>query len=110
MRTFDDGNDGVGIESRGEVKVRAAHGLSATVARAVVSAARDARASVTLTAYDGRGRGHRADGRNLLELLLLGAGRGDTITLECVGQDAPAAFEAVAAALGRDDEREEVEA
>lgn len=115
MRMFDDdgsnGSNGEGadVESKGAVKVRAAFGLSATVARTVVRAARGHRASITLTAYDGRGRGHRADGRNLLELLLLGAGRGDTVMLECIGADAPQAFAAIAAALGQP-AHEEVEA
>jgi phosphotransferase system HPr (HPr) family protein len=102
MRTFDeeDGTRRRRIETTGRVKVRAAHGLSATVARSVVEAARRFGARAALTAYDGRGRGHRADGRNLLELLLLGAGRGDCVTVECVGDDADAAFEAIAAVLG----------
>lgn len=50
--------------------------------------------------FDGRGRGHRADARNLLELLLLGAGPGEVLTLLCVGDDASAAYEAIAAVLG----------
>jgi phosphotransferase system HPr (HPr) family protein len=102
MQTFGVGTNGerVGIESKGEVKVRAAFGLSATVARAVVATARRYAASISVTAYDGLGRGHRADGRNLLGLLLLGAGRDDTVTLECIGADAAAAFEAIAAVLG----------
>ena len=87
-------------EFAGEVKVRAPHGLSATVARSVVEVARGFAAATTLTAYDGRGRGHRADARNLLELLLLGAGRGEVLTLLCVGDDASAAYEAIAAVLG----------
>lgn len=112
MRTFDDesngsNDEGAGLALKREVKVRAAFGLSATVARAVVAKARDHRASITLTAFDGRGRGHRADGRNLLELLLLGAGRGDLVLVECVGTDAAAAFDAVAAVL---EQPEEVEA
>lgn len=97
------------IESTGQVKVRAPYGLSATVARSVVEAARRFQASTTLTAYDGRGRGHRADGRNLLELLLLGAVRGEAVTLECVGDDAPAAYQAIAAVLGQERGLEEVE-
>lgn len=97
------------IESTGQVKVRAPYGLSATVARSVVQAARGFRARATLTAYDERGRGHRADGRNLLELLLLGAVRGEAVTLECVGDDAPAAYHAIAAVLGEERGLEEVE-
>ena len=106
MRVFDEGisDERSRIESAGEVKVRATHGLSATVARSVVEVARGFRAATTLTAYDGRGRGHRADARNLLELLLLGAGRGEALTLQCVGDDAPAAYEAIAAVLGRPQE------
>lgn len=111
MRVFDedDGTKHAEIESTGEVKVRAPHGLSASVARSVVEAARGFRASATLTAYDGRGRGHRADGRNLLELLLLGAGSGEPVTLQCVGADARAAFEAIAAVLGQRHEGSEGE-
>jgi phosphotransferase system HPr (HPr) family protein len=97
------------IESTGQVKVRAPYGLSATVARSLVETARSFRASTTLTAFDGRGRGHRADGRNLLELLLLGAVRGEAVTLECVGDDAPAAYQAIAAVLEEGRGFEEVE-
>ena len=108
MRTFDERDTtNKQIESTGRVKVRAVHGLSATVARSVVEVARGHRASATLTAYDGRGRGHRADGRNLLELLLLGAGPGEAVTLRCVGDDAPAACAAIAAVLGEPDESHE---
>lgn len=104
MRMYEEGirdDHLVGSESAGEVKVRAPFGLSATVARSVVEVARGFRAAATLTAYDGRGRGHRADARNLLELLLLGAGRGEAVTLQCIGDDARAAYEAIAAALGQ---------
>jgi phosphotransferase system HPr (HPr) family protein len=97
------------IESTGQVKVRAPYGLSATVARSVVAAARGFRARATLTAFDGHGRGQRADGRNLLELLLLGAVRGEAVTLECVGDDAPAAYQAIAAVLGEGRGIEEME-
>jgi len=115
MRTFEEQDGTKRIESDsagqvGQVKVRAVHGLSATVARSVVEAAKAHRASATLTTYDVRGRGHRADGRNLLELLLLGAGPGETLTLQCVGSDADAAFEAIAAVLGRGLASEEEEA
>jgi phosphotransferase system HPr (HPr) family protein len=89
------------MESAGEVKVRAPLGLSATLARAVVEVARGFVAASSLTVYDGRGRSHRADARNLLELLLLGAGRGDAVRLQCVGPDARVAREAIAAVLGQ---------
>lgn len=103
MRMYEEGirDDRLGSKSAGEVKVRAPFGLSATVARSVVEVARGFRAAIILTAYDGRGRGHRADARNLLELLLLGAGRGEAVTVQCVGDDAPAAYEAVVAVLGQ---------
>jgi phosphotransferase system HPr (HPr) family protein len=110
MRTSRDTNthDRTGIQSSGQVSIRAPYGLSATVARSLVEVARGFHASATLTAYDGRGRGHRADGRSLLELLLLGAVRGEAVTLECVGEDAPAAYQAIAAVLGHARENEEV--
>lgn len=104
MRAYDEAtrrDERSSIESAGEVKVRAPYGLSATVARSVVEVARGFEATTTLIAYDGRGRGHRADARNLLELLLLGAGRGEAVLLQCVGDDASAAYEAIAAVLGQ---------
>jgi phosphotransferase system HPr (HPr) family protein len=85
------------------VKVRAAHGLSASVARRVVEVARGYHASATLVAHDGRGRGHRANGRSVLELLLLGAGRGDVVTLRCSGTDAEAASAAIAEVLASEE-------
>lgn len=107
MRTIEGTtNERTHDEFKGQVRLRGPHGLSATVARSVVAAARGFHASTTVTAYDAGGRGHRADGRNLLELLLLGAGRGEAVTLECVGDDALAAYEAIAAVLGQ--ERAEV--
>lgn len=103
MRMNEEGisEDRIGSEAAGEVKVRAPFGLSATVARSVVEVARSFQAAIILTAYDGRGRGHRADARNLLELLLLGAGRGEAVTLQCIGDDGPAAYEAIVAVLGQ---------
>lgn len=95
------GTNGFAIEFTAEVRMRATQGLSATMARSVVDVAKGFRATTTLIAIDGRGREHRADGRNLLELLLLGAGRGHAVRLRCVGADAPAAWEAIADVLGR---------
>ncbi len=98
MRTFEEKRQESIRRLSGPVRVRAPHGLSATVARAVVEEARRHRASATLTAEAGRGQ--RADGRSVLELLLLEAARDEAITLECVGDDAQAAFEGIAAVLG----------
>jgi phosphotransferase system HPr (HPr) family protein len=71
--------------------------LSSAVARQVRDLAYRFPCDVTI---DTR-HGGRADGRNLLALLMLGAREGDEVLLHCKGQDAGAAFEALRAILGR---------
>lgn len=93
--------NGIELEFTAEVRMRAAQGLGATMARRVADVAKGFGATITLIASDGRGRERRADGRNLLELLLLGAGRGHAVQVRCVGTDAPAAWEAIANVLGQ---------
>jgi phosphotransferase system HPr (HPr) family protein len=97
MRTNEEPNHWQTTESTGVVKVRAEQGLHALLARRVAEVARGFQSSVILD----DGSGHRADARNLLELLLLGVRRGDAVTLRCVGADADAAFVALAAVLAQ---------
>jgi phosphotransferase system HPr (HPr) family protein len=97
MRSNEERNHWQTNESTGVVKIRAQQGLHALLARRVAEAARGFQSSVLLD----DGSGHRADARNLLELLLLGVRRGDAVTLRCVGTDADAAFVAIAAVLAQ---------
>lgn len=83
-------------ESTGEVMITAPHGLHANFARRVAEVARRFRASATLEDR----HGHRADARNLLQLLLLGAACGTAIDLHVVGDDADIALAAIADVLG----------
>jgi phosphocarrier protein HPr len=80
----------------GEVTVAAKSGLNPFLARHI----RDAVQAYACTATIHNGRGVVADARNLLELLLLGAGEGERLTVRCTGPDAQAAHDALCRALG----------
>lgn len=82
-------------ESTGPLTVRVQCGLHARTARRLSETARSFQSAAFL--HDGRG--HRADVRNLLELLLLGVRHGEPVTLRCMGTDADDAFAALAAVL-----------
>lgn len=79
----------------GEIIVGVAAGLSSGPARQITGQARRFKCTATLT----NGRGEVADARSLFELLSLGAGAGERVTIRCVGVDARAAYEAIANVL-----------
>lgn len=99
MRRHDDRRHQPPRTSTGNIAVRPAHGLHARVAQRLTTATRRFRASITI--FDRSG--HRADAQSLFELLLLGVMCGEAVTVECVGDDAEAAFTAVASVLGQED-------
>jgi phosphotransferase system HPr (HPr) family protein len=82
----------------GNVTIAAKTGLSPFLARQI----RDALQAFACTATIHNGRGMVADARNLLELLLLGAGQGERLTVRCAGPDAHAARDALCRALGEE--------
>ena len=85
----------------GDVTIAVRTGLSPLLARQI----RDAVHAFACTATIHNGRGMVADARNLLELLLLGAGQGERLTVRCTGPDAHAAHDALCRALGGEGER-----
>jgi phosphotransferase system HPr (HPr) family protein len=80
-------------EAVGEVVV--AVGLSSWPARQITEQARRFQCTATLANQ----RGEVADTRNLFDLLCLGAGAGESVTLRCVGVDARVAYDAIAEIL-----------
>lgn len=80
----------------GDVTIAAETGLNPFLARQIRDAVQARACTVTIH----NGRGVVADARNLLELLLLGAGQGERLTVRCTGPDAHAAHEELCRALG----------
>lgn len=80
------------VEATGDVIFGPHRGLNSLLARQVRE--RSYRFECTVTIDNLRGK--VADGRNLLELLLLGVKEGDRVGLRCVGPDARDAFEVLA--------------
>ena len=74
------------------VTVQCEHGLHARVAAQVVKAARDHEASVTVRCHDCP----EANACSILQLLMLGAGRGVQVEIKADGADEGAALRAVA--------------
>ncbi len=99
MRRYQDRRHQQPRASTGNIAVRPARGLHAQVARRLAQVAR--RFSASTTVHDGRGQ--RANARSLFELLLLGVMSGEAVTVECVGDDAEAAFDAIADVLGQEE-------
>lgn len=79
----------------GDVIVGVTSGLSSGPARQINGQARRFQCTSTLANH----RGEIADARSLFELLSLGAGPGERVTIRCVGADARAAYEAIAEVL-----------
>lgn len=89
-------NDSDPANASGDVIVGVASGLSSGPARQITGHARRFQCTATLA----NNRGEIADARSLFELLSLGAGPGERVTIRCVGTDARAAYDAIAEALG----------
>lgn len=79
----------------GDATIRSEQGLNPLLARRV----RDALQAFACSATIYNGRGVSADARNLLELLLLGAGAGERLAVRCSGRDAHAGYTALVGAL-----------
>jgi phosphotransferase system HPr (HPr) family protein len=92
VNKLDHSNPGKAI---GDVIVSVASGLSSGPARQITGQARRFQCSATLA----NGRGEVADARSLFELLSLGAGPGERVTIRCHGSDAHAAYQAIAEVL-----------
>ena len=92
MQKLDRSDPGKAI---GEVIVGVAAGLSSGPARQISGQARRFQCTASLT----NDSGEVADARSLFELLSLGAGAGERVTIRCVGSDAHAAYEAIAEIL-----------
>lgn len=92
MQKLDRSDPGKAI---GEVVVGVAAGLSSGPARQISGHARRFQCVATLA----NDSGAVADARSLFELLSLGAGAGERVTIRCIGSDAHAAFEAIAEVL-----------
>lgn len=69
-------------------------GLHARAAAKFVAVARGFEAGVTVE-REGERDGERADGRSIMDLLMLGAGPGTRLILSANGPDAPAVLEAM---------------
>jgi phosphotransferase system HPr (HPr) family protein len=80
----------------GDVTIAAKSGLNPFLARQIRDAVQARACTVTIH----NGRGMVADARNLLELLLLGAGQGERLTVRCTGPDAHAAHDALCRVFG----------
>jgi phosphocarrier protein len=78
------------VTSTREVTIRNRLGLHARAAARFVHTANRFRARITLT-----GQGKTMDGKSILGILLLAAGRGSTITLKAAGEDERDALDAV---------------
>ncbi|HLT39218.1 MAG TPA: HPr family phosphocarrier protein [Enhygromyxa sp.] len=76
----------------GEVIVAVTSGLSPVPAQQIARLARRFACTATID----NGRGGIADAHSLFELLHLGAGVGERLTIRCVGADAQAAYQGIA--------------
>src|SRR5262249_44031855 len=70
------------------------HGLHARPAATVAKAAQAFQAEITVS-----GGGRRANAKSPVSLMTLGAGEGDTLTIDAIGADAEAAADVTARAL-----------
>lgn len=85
MKTTKDASPDIVI---GDATIGSEQGLTPLLGRKL----RDALQAFTCSATIHNARGVSADARNLLELLLLGAGTGERLAVRCAGPDARAAY------------------
>jgi phosphotransferase system HPr (HPr) family protein len=88
----------VAPQASGEVVVEVASGLSTEPARQIIGHVRQFQCTATLA----NERGETVDARNLFELLTLGVSTGESVTINCVGSDAHAAYAVIARILADD--------